>query len=43
MIVETFVPQEKAGDPERCKSVYSSFLIADGCKEHVAALTMKRI
>jgi hypothetical protein len=41
MIVETFVPQERVGDPERRKSVYSSFLIADGCKEHVAALTMK--
>jgi uncharacterized CHY-type Zn-finger protein len=38
MIVETFAPQEKFGDPEWCESVYSSFLIADGCKEHAAAL-----
>jgi len=43
MIVETFVPHEKVGDPQRCKSVYRSFLIAGGCKEHVAALPVKQI
>jgi hypothetical protein len=37
MTVEIFVPQERVGDPI---SVYSSFLIAEGCKEHVAIHTM---